>query len=153
MHTRNYRLLFALSFFLIISSHLFAQKGQGVFSNNEDVGKVEHKGSVQYNAATQQYTITGAGAYIWGTHDEFQYAWRKLKGNFILQTRAEFVGKGVEPHRKIGWMIPNSLDSSSAMVLATVHGDGLTSLQYRKTQAGETTQDTTLLRAPDMIQL
>ncbi len=153
MRTKNYRLLFASIFFLAISSHALAQKNTGIFIDNTDVGNVEHKGSLQYDSATQQYTISGSGANIWGTNDEFNYTWRKLKGNFILQTRAAFIGKGVEPHRKIGWMVRRSLDTSSPMVVATVHGDGLTSLQYRKTQAGETTQDTSLVRAPDMIQL
>ena len=76
-----------------------------------------------------------------------------MKGNFILQTRASFVGKGVDPHRKIGWMARTTLDTSSPMVIATVHGDGLTSLQYRKVQAGPVVQDTSTQRGPDMIQL
>jgi hypothetical protein len=112
-----------------------------------------HKGSVEFNAASEQYTITGSGINIWGTHDEFHYAWKKIKGNFILQTRASFVGKGVDPHRKIGWMVRSSLDTSAPMVIATVHGDGLTSLQYRKVQAGPVAQDTSTQRGPDMIQL
>jgi TolB protein len=130
-----------------------AQKSLGVFDNNADVGKVLHKGSVAYNPSTQRYVISGAGANIWGTHDEFQYAWKKIKGNFILQTRAAFIGKGVEPHRKIGWMVRTSLDTSSPAVIATVHGDGLTSLQYRKQQAGAMSQDTFAQKGPDMIEL
>ena len=152
MFKRCFR-LFAFAFtFFSFSSYSSAQK-PGIFQKNSDVGAVVHKGSVQYNPSTQQYLITGSGVNIWDGHDEFHYAWRKIKGNFILQTRASFIGKGVDPHRKIGWMARSSLDTSSPMVIATVHGDGLTSLQYRKEQAGNVTQDTFTVRGPDMIQL
>ena len=32
------------------------------------------------------------------------------------------LGKGVDPHRKFGWMVRSSLDTGSAMVCAAVHG-------------------------------
>ena len=152
MIIRNFRLLLPF-IVLFIASYSLAQNPLGVFEKNTDVGLVLHKGSVTYEPSTQQYTITGSGVNIWGTHDEFQFAWRKLRGNFILQTRAAFIGKGVDAHRKIGWMARTSLDTSSPMVIATVHGDGLTSLQYRKEQAGNVSQDTSIVRSPDMIQL
>ena len=40
-------------------------------------------------------------------------------------------GTGVDPHRKIGWIIRRTLDADSPYVDAAVHGDGLTSLQFR----------------------
>ena len=153
MNVRRFPLLITSLSFLFIATYSLAQKTTGVFQSNTDVGKVVHKGSLQYDPSIQQYTISGSGVNIWGTHDEFHYAWRKLKGNFILQTQAAFIGKGVDPHRKIGWMVRTTLDTSSPMVIATVHGDGLTSLQYRKDQAGAVSQDTSVLRGPDMIQL
>ena len=153
MIKRNFRLLVTGLIFFLIASHSLAQKPLGIFIKNTDVGAVVHKGSVQYNPSTQQYTITGSGVNIWGTHDEFHYAWRKLKGNFILQTRVALLGKGVDPHRKIGWMVRTGLDTNSRMVIATVHGDGLTSLQYRKEQGGNVSQDTVTVRGPDIIQL
>jgi Tol biopolymer transport system component len=62
-----------------------------------------------------------------------------MKGDFILHTRAEFVGpKGVEEHRKVGWMVRKSLEGNSAHVNAVVHGDGLTSLQFRRTEGAQT---------------
>jgi regulation of enolase protein 1 (concanavalin A-like superfamily) len=150
---KNFRLLSTGTFFIFIASHLIAQKAIGVFDRNADIGNVVYKGSVQYNPGAQQYIISGSGVNIWGTHDEFHYACRKLKGNFILQTRAVFLGKGVDPHRKIGWMVRTGLDTNSRMVLAAVHGKGLTSLQYRKEQGGNVSQDTFTLKNPDMIQL
>lgn len=153
MNLPNLRLFVTCFCLLLLVNHSRAQNKTGVFDKNTDVGAVVHKGSMQYNPATQQYTLAGSGINIWGTHDEFHFAWRKLKGNFILQTRAAFLGKGVDPHRKIGWMVRSTLDTSSPMAIATVHGDGLTSLQYRKEQGGPVSQDTSKERGPDMIQL
>jgi hypothetical protein len=63
------------------------------------------------------------------------------------------MGKGTEAHRKFGWMVRSSLDTSAAMVSATVHDDRLTALEYRKV-AGANVEETRLeSRAPDMIQL
>ena len=42
---------------------------------------------------------------MWGARDEFQFVWRKMTGDFIVRTHAAFVGAGVDPHRKIGWII------------------------------------------------
>ena len=44
-----------------------------------------------------------------------------MKGDFILQARGTLLGAGVEAHRKFGWMIRTSLDSTSAMVCAALH--------------------------------
>jgi TolB protein len=35
------------------------------------------------------------------------------------------------PHRKVGWMIRESLDEDASHISATLHGDGLTVLQWR----------------------
>jgi hypothetical protein len=71
---------------------------------------------------THSYQLTGAGGNVWFTHDEFQFSWKKMKGDFILQARGTLLGAGVEAHRKFGWMIRTSLDSTSAMVCAALHG-------------------------------
>ena len=104
----------------------------GIFDAQAEVGNAK-KGMSKYNAQTQEYTITGSGTNIWATHDEFQFLYKKMSGDFILTTNAAFIGKGVEEHRKWGWMVRQSLDTSSPHVNAVVHGDGLTSLQFRRT--------------------
>lgn len=143
----------SLSIFLVfVNTICFAQK-IGAFDGHDDVGKVLHKGSATFDAATQSYQLTGSGSNIWVGHDEFQFVWKKMKGDFILQARGTLMGDGVEPHRKFGWMIRAGLDTSSAMVCAALHGNGLTSFQYRKTAAANVEQDTFLIRSPDVIEL
>src|SRR5258708_30961303 len=122
-------LLVAVSIIAGINS--FSQK-PGVFAGQNDVGNILHPGSGTYKASSGDYILSGSGANIWNTHDDFHYVWKKIKGNFILQARGHLIGKGVEQHRKFGWMARTNLDSTSAMVSATIHVDGLTSLPYTK---------------------
>ena len=76
-----------------------------------------------------------------------------MKGDFLLRANGAFMGKGVEMHRKWGWMIRTSLDTGSAHVNAVVHGDGLTSLQYRKTTGATTEEIKSKITGADVLQL
>lgn len=125
----------------------------GQFDGQTDVGKVKRPGSATYNADRQDYTVQGSGTNVWTTHDEFHFVWKRMTGDFILQTNGVLLGKGVDPHRKWGLMVRSSLDSSSMHTNAVVHGDGLTSLQYRRTQGGTTEETKSSLTAADVVQL
>lgn len=125
----------------------------GQFDGQTDVGRVKRPGSATYNTDRQEYTIEGSGTNIWATHDEFHFVWKRMKGDFILRTNGHLLGKGVDPHRKLGWMVRTALDSSAAHVDAAVHGDGLTSLQYRR-KAGASMEETkSTITAADVVQL
>ena len=138
---RSLALLLVVSW---LSCPLHAQQ-VGVFEGQQDVGTQVKSGLATYLPSTQQYVVEGAGSNIWADHDEFHFVYKKLAGDFILYARAEFVGRaGVEAHRKIGWMVRQRLAGNSPHVSAAVHGDGLTSLQYRKA-AGTTTEETRAL--------
>lgn len=141
----------AISAALLFCINGFAQFG--IFDSHTDIGKVLHPGSVQFDSLSGKYLLSGSGSNIWVNHDEMHYLWKRMKGNFILQAKGSLIGKGADPHRKFGWMIRTSLDTSSAMACATVHGDGLTSLQFRKLQGGNVEEIRSKLTAPDMIQL
>ena len=122
-----------LSFILCLG--VVASKAQnvvGVFENHTDIGPVMTKGTAIYNNSTKVYTLTGSGENIWFKKDELHLVYKKIKGDFILTTQPNLIGKGTDPHRKSGWMARVSTDTSSAMVCLTVHGDGLTAFQFRK---------------------
>jgi TolB protein len=143
-------LLLAVSIIPGINS--FGQK-IGVFEGQNDVGNILHPGRGTYTSSNGNYLLSGSGTNIWFTHDDFHYLWKKMKGDFILQARGRLIGKGVEQHRKFGWMVRTNLDSTSAMVSATIHGDGLTSLQYRKMDKTNVEETKFTISAPDVIQL
>ncbi|WP_183559113.1 TolB family protein [Mucilaginibacter sp. SP1R1] len=147
-------LFFCLSYIVFVNQKANAQvAGLGIFDAQTDVGIVKHKGSALYDAKLQQYQLEGSGTNIWATSDAFHFVWKRMKGDFILRTNAAFTGKGVEAHRKVGLMIRTSLDSNSKHVNAVVHGDGLTSLQYRKTVGGITEEQKSSLTSAGVIQL
>ena len=142
-----------LYFFGTSSPTVSQQKPLGEFTNQTDVGNPSKPGSAVYDSEKQEYTIEGAGSNMWQGRDEFHYVWKRLKGNFILTTRVEFVGKGVEAHRKIGWTVRPNLDEDSPHATTVVHGDGLTSLQFRKTKGAITEQVTSSVKGADVLQL
>jgi Tol biopolymer transport system component/predicted glycoside hydrolase/deacetylase ChbG (UPF0249 family) len=123
---------------VLSSAGIGAQIPLGVFDAQTDVGHA--RGSVSYDPQRQAYVIAGSGQNIWGDHDDFHLVWKRMTGNFILSTRARFVGAGVEAHRKIGWTIRPSLETNSAHVSAALHGNGLMSLQFRRA-TGATTEE------------
>jgi TolB protein len=149
--------LFQRCFFLFLLSWWFAParaQQLGVFEGQQDVGPTRKPGLATYLPSTQQYVVEGAGANIWAVHDEFHYVFKKMSGDFLLYARAEFVGRqGVEEHRKIGWMVRQSLAADAPHVSAAVHGDGLTSLQYRKAAGGPTEETRALGTHATIVQL
>jgi TolB protein len=145
--------VFMLFFMLTIFQKVSAQNAVGIFDGQTDVGNIKLAGNAVYDAAKQQYRITGSGANIWFNHDAFHFVWKRMKGDFILTTRAAFLGKGVEMHRKMGWMVRTSLDSTSKNINAVVHGDGLTSLQFRRAAGNNTEEIKAKITAADIIRL
>ena len=125
----------------------------GIFENQTNIGKPINEGTVDYDVDKQEYTIAGSGLNMWFGNDQFQYLYKSIQGDFILRARVKFIGEGVDPHRKVGWIIRNNLSGNSPHVNASIHGDGLTSLQYRKTNGGETEQIESSDTAPDIVQL
>jgi len=122
-------------FIIMLSSILSIASAQnnpiGIFQSNSDIGHPKKAGSATYEIADQSYILKGAGYNIWFERDEFHYLFNKIKGDFILTANFEFIGKGINPHRKTGWMIRENTDEKSSHISATLHGSGLTVLQWR----------------------
>jgi TolB protein len=129
------------------------QKALGLFEGQTGVGKVNQSGSAIYDVEKAEYTVAGSGSNMWGDHDEFHFIWKRMTGDFILTARAGFIGKGVEAHRKMGWIIRPGLEPNSAQVSAVVHGDGLTSLQFRRIKGAVAEEIKSNVTAPDVVQL
>ena len=94
--------IFFLGLLCLLSSSVQAQQKIGIFEGDIDIGSNTKPGSATYISQNEQYVITGAGYNVWFDHDEFHYLFKKIKGNFILYTRAKFIGwNGVEQHGQI----------------------------------------------------
>ena len=141
----------------IVASSLataFSQdKPLGEFAGQTDIGSPKLSGECSYDPATQAYTIAGSGINMWFTNDQCHFVWKKLKGDFILRMRVEFVGKGAAEHRKIGWMVRPNLDADAPYVDCVEHGSGLTSLQFRRSQGAGTAEIKLAITNADVLQL
>jgi len=139
---------------LVLATHpAVAAEGPGEFSAAGDVGAVKTAGTIAYDADTGTYALSGSGTNMWAGSDEFFFVWKKMRGDLILSADAEFPGEGVEPHRKLGWMIRASLDTDSPYVDIARHGDGLTSLQFRRDKGADTEQIVSEITAAEVLQL
>jgi Tol biopolymer transport system component len=125
----------------------------GLFEGRADIGRISEPGSSVYDAERQEYMVGGSGANMWFDRDDFHFLWKRMRGDFILRTRARFLGEGRHPHRKMGWIVRSGLDPHAAYADVAVHGDGLTALQFRRTAGGDTEEVRSAVMAPDVIQL
>jgi regulation of enolase protein 1 (concanavalin A-like superfamily) len=103
-------------------------------------GMAGSTGGISFDTATQTYTMSGSGADIGGTSDQFHYAYKQLNGNGSITARVVSVTQ-THDWAKAGVMIRNTLDADSpyAMVVATPHNR--VSFQ-RRVDAGDSSQDT-----------
>ncbi len=129
----NYQNLLLLSvIFLAATVTASAQKNlYGIFDTATDVGNPKLNGSTIYDVSKQEYTLLGAGYNIWFNRDEFHFAAKRIKGDFIVTADFEFPNPGKELHRKYGWMVRENLNDDAAHFTATFHSDGLTAAQWR----------------------
>jgi TolB protein len=129
----------------------------GMFQGQSDIGSVVPPGTARYNAADQTYTLTSAGANTWYHVDDFHYVWKKASGDLGLTADVTFPPPAYthdpNPHRKGILMFRQTLDAGGAYVAASVHGSGMTAVQYRR-ERGANTQDIELnIDAPQTIRL
>ncbi len=101
----------------------------------------------------ETYTIVGGGQNTWGTSDEFHLAAVRAGGDFILTVEGAFRGAGKNAHRKWGLTLRQDFAGDAVHADAAVHGDGLTSLQYREAKGAETLEVKAPFTHADLIQL
>ena len=124
----------------------------GEFDGHGDIGNPKLAGSASYDAANQAYTVSGAGINMWFTNDQCHFVWKKMKGDFILRARVEFIGNGSVAHRKIGWMVRPNLDTDAPYVDCAEHGSGLTSIQFRRFKGANTEEIKLAITNADVLQ-
>jgi hypothetical protein len=126
---------------LIACNGAFAQTEPiGLFDRHADIGHPKNTGSAKYDKVTHTYMLKGSGYNIWFNRDEFQFLYKKIKGDFTATANFEFIGAKGNDHRKIGWMIRESTDEKSIQLNTVEHGDGLTVMQWRSL-TGENMKD------------
>lgn len=125
----------------------------GAFTDQSDVGATKNSGSATHDPGTGAYTVSGGGANMWFTNDAFHFVWKQVSGDVTLAADISFQGTGGDPHRKACLILRQSLDKESAYADAALHGDGLTSLQYRPARNERTFEIQSSVSAPKRLRI
>lgn len=125
----------------------------GVFSSHADVGDVRKPGAAEFDAAKGSYLISGGGENMWFARDAFHYLWKRASGDLSLAAEIRWIGSGGNPHRKACLLIRQTLDPDSPYADAVLHGDGLTSLQYRDAPGAPTREIQSNVKAPGKLRI
>jgi TolB protein len=134
---------------LMMTGIAFSQSASiGIFEGNIDIGTSLKPGAVQYDSTQKAYIVTGGGGNMWLSKDAFHFVWKKVSGNVSLAADIRWIGTGGQPHRKACLILRQNLDPGSAYADAALHGEGLTSLQYREVQGELTHEIQTNVKSP-----
>jgi len=125
----------------------------GEFEDHADVGAASRPGSADYDAARREYRVTGSGENVWGKADAFHFVSRKASGDMTIGFDVRFVGEGKNAHRKACGMIRQGLAADDAYADVAIHGDGLISLQYRRTKGAVTEEVKSPVKGPATVRL
>ncbi len=137
----------------VFSTVLGAAEDFGQFTARSDIGEHKRPTAFAYDTAKGTYTLGAAGLNMWARRDDFLYVWKKASGDLALSAEIDFVGTGADPHRKACLIIRQALTADSVYVDAAVHGDGLTSLQFREVAGDVTREVQANAKAPRRLRL
>ena len=125
----------------------------GIFDDHSDVGVPKRPGAAEFDATPQNYKVSGGGKNMWFASDALHLVWKKVSGDVTLAADITFDGQGGDPHRKACLLIRQSLDDDSAYADAAIHGDGLTSLQYREAKGALTREIQSNVSGPRRLRI
>ncbi len=118
-------------------------------------GRPAGVGSLSFDAATQTYIMTGSGADIGGTSDEFHFAYKTLNGPGSIVAKVESLSD-THSWAKAGVMIRNTLEADSIYAMVAVTSSGRVAFQFRSNVAQDsysTHTDTGVIAGPHWIKL
>jgi len=130
-----------------------SQANLGIFEGNVDIGNVGYAGSLEFDSSDSSYAVSGGGTNMWFNSDELHYVWKKVSGDVSITADIDWVGEGLDAHRKACLIIRQDLDTASVYVDVAVHGDGLTSIQYRGVPGDVTREVQAGISAPDRVRI
>jgi len=125
----------------------------GIFTDHADLGAVQHPGSVRYDASSGTYLVTGGGENMWFTNDACHFVWKSASGDLAVSADIRWPTPGGNAHRKACLIIRQSTAADAPYADAVLHGDGLTSLQYREETGGPTREIQANLTAPSRLRI
>jgi hypothetical protein len=93
--------------------------------------------------------MTATGVDIWGTVDEFRYAWKQLSGAGTISAQVLSV-ENTDPWAKVGVMIRQTLDPGSKFAAVYITPGNGCRFQARLTPGSDATSDTSVATSEQM---
>ncbi len=97
--------------------------------SHADIGATGVAGNATFTNGT--FTVTGAGADVWGTADALHYAWQPLDGNGTIVARVTSI-QNVNAWTKAGVMIRNSFSASAAQAFMLVASSAVKGVPFQR---------------------
>jgi len=116
--------LFVLVLLLVAVPSLFGEP-IGVFNFSDDVGNPGGIGGTRY-VATNEYLILAGGSDIWGSADQFHYAYNKVSGNVRFELSPAWDIGGGSDWAKIETMLRVNLGAGSVAYATAARRGGNT---------------------------
>jgi len=147
---------------LAVTSHSAGTLATATFDNvtstalpeweDGDIGAVAASGNFDDRAIIRQ-SVTGSGADIWGTADEFYFASRAWRGDGTMIARVTSL-QNTHPWAKAGIMFRETISPGSKFVTVVVTPSRGVALQYRDATGAEARNVTMSLgAAPEWVRL
>jgi len=130
---------------LAVSSHVTGVTATATFDSvsvttaapewaHSDVGATGTTGAATMSGTT--FTVSGAGADVWGSADAFHYAYRSLSGDGTIVARVATI-ENVNAWTKAGVMIRTSLSPSSAHAFMLVAASSAKGVPFQRRVADD----------------
>ncbi|MEQ9304412.1 MAG: hypothetical protein RJQ14_10910, partial [Marinoscillum sp.] len=107
---------------------------------NTDIGSVGIAGSTSSTTNGSLFTLTGSGTNIWGTSDEFQYAYQQFSGDGEIICKVQSISPDIDDYVKSGLMFRESLDADAKNAMIYVTPESGNAFQYRSTVGGSSSK-------------
>jgi endonuclease/exonuclease/phosphatase family metal-dependent hydrolase len=106
---------------------------------SRDIGSVGQRGAA--SASGSSFTVSGAGADVWGRADAFHYVYRSLSGDGTITAEVAAIS-GAEDWTKVGVMMRGSTSSGAAQAFMLVSKRKGMAFQRRTVSGGSTAHTT-----------
>jgi hypothetical protein len=117
---------------------------------SRDIGAVGRAGAACETSG--EFTLNASGSDIWGTADQFHYAYQPLSCNGEIVARVNSLTNN-DPWTKAGVMIRESLSANSRHAMMVVSATSGAAFQYRTNTGGTTTGTNRAATAPEWVKI
>jgi TolB protein len=144
----------AAAFLVLFGFPLLAHADDiGAFTDQKDIGALLHAGCSLFDLQSRIYTLYASGENMWAAKEAFHFRFTKATGDLSLSADISFLEAGTDKHRKACLMFRQDLDPDSAYIDVALHGDGLTSLQFRESKGALTHEVQSKIQKPRRLRL